>query len=69
MSPQSLCTLLAPNKKTQDERMTMERMSYILGGGFKYFLFSPLCGEMIHFDEYLSNGLVQPPTSIFLLEM
>ena len=21
-----------------------------LGGGFKYFLFSPLLGEMIHFD-------------------
>ena len=21
-----------------------------LGGGFKYFLFSPLPGEMIHFD-------------------
>ena len=24
--------------------------SYILGGGFKYFLFSPLPGEMIQFD-------------------
>ena len=23
---------------------------YILGGGFKYFLFSPLPGEMIQFD-------------------
>ena len=23
-----------------------------LGGGFKYFLFSPLSGEMIQFDEH-----------------
>ena len=23
----------------------------LLGGGFKHFLFSPLFGEMIHFDE------------------
>ena len=34
-----------------------------LGGGFKYFLFSPLLGEMIQFDSYFSTGLVQPPTS------
>ena len=33
-----------------------------LGGGFKYFLFSPLPGEMIQFDYYFSNGL-KPPTS------
>ena len=33
-----------------------------LGGGFKYFLFSPLFGEDSHFDEYFSNGL-KPPTS------
>ena len=33
-----------------------------LGGGFKYVLFSPLLGEMIQFDKYSSNGLVQPPT-------
>ena len=25
----------------------------ILGGGFKYFLFSPLPGEMIQFDEHI----------------
>ena len=25
-------------------------INYILGGGFKYFLFSPLPGEMIQFD-------------------
>ena len=34
-----------------------------LDGGFKYFLFSPLFGEVSHFDEYFSKGLVQPPTS------
>ena len=34
-----------------------------LGGGFKYFLFSPLLGEMIQFDQYFSDGLVQPRTS------
>ena len=32
-----------------------------LGGGFKYFLFSPLFGEDSHFDQYFSNGL-KPPT-------
>ena len=33
-----------------------------LGGGFKHFLFSPLLEEDSHFDEYVSTGLVQPPT-------
>ena len=33
------------------------------GGGFNHFLFSPLPAEMIRFDEYSLNGLVQPPTS------
>ena len=39
-----------------------------LGGGFKYFLFSPLLGEMIQFDWYFSNGLKPPPrnSSVFL---
>ena len=32
-----------------------------LGGGFNYFLFLPLPGEMIQFDSYFSNGL-KPPT-------
>ena len=36
---------------------------YILGGGFKYVLFSSLFGEDSHFDQYFSNGL-KPPTSI-----
>ena len=28
-----------------------------LGGGFKYFSFSPLLGEDSHFDWYFSNGV------------
>ena len=28
-----------------------------------FFIFHPYLGEMIQFDEYFSNGLVQPPTS------
>ena len=36
----------------------------LLGDGFKYFLFSSLPGEMIRFDEYFSDGLVQPPTRL-----
>ena len=37
----------------------------ILGGGLKYFIFSPLLGEDSHFDWYFSTGL-KPPTSIGL---
>ena len=32
-----------------------------LGGGFKYFLFSPPFGEYCQFDSYFSRGL-KPPT-------
>ena len=40
-----------------------------LGGGFKYFLFSTLLGEMIQFDEpYFSNRL-KPPTRNRSFEM
>ena len=35
---------------------------HCLGGGFKYFLCSPLFGEDSHFDSYFSKGL-KPPTS------
>ncbi len=31
-----------------------------LGGGFKYFMFSPLLEEMIQFDWYFSHGLKAP---------
>ncbi len=34
-----------------------------LGGGFKYFFFSPLLGEMIQFDYiFFSDGLKPPPS-------
>ena len=36
---------------------------HVLGGGFKYLLFSPLPGDDVHFGEYLSDGL-KPPTSV-----
>ena len=39
----------------------------ILGGGFKYFLFSPLFVEDSQFD-YFSKGL-KPPTSIWYMLM
>ena len=39
------------------------RFSNMLGGGFKYFVFSSLPGEMIQFDYYFSDGL-KPPTSM-----
>ena len=37
-----------------------------LGGGFKYFLFSPLFGADSQFGQYFSNGL-KPPTSVTIL--
>ena len=40
----------------------------ILGGGFQYFLFSPLLGEMIQFDSYFSKGL-KPPIRISIMGM
>ena len=35
--------------------------SFHLGGGFKYFLFLPLLGEMIQFDNF--SKWLKPPTS------
>ena len=37
--------------------------NYLLGGGFKYGLFSSLLGEMFQFDSYFSIGL-KPPTRL-----
>ena len=31
-----------------------------------FFIVTPILGEMIQFDQYVSNGLVQPPTRIDL---
>ena len=36
-----------------------------LGSDFKHFLFSPLFGEMIQFDQYFSNGLKPPICWVF----
>ena len=36
----------------------------LVGGGFKYFVFSRIWGRWTHFDTYFSKGLVQPPTSL-----
>ena len=35
----------------------------LLGGGFKYVLFSPVFGEDFQFDSYFSDGL-KPPTRL-----
>ena len=43
------------------EKMRIESQQQNLGGGFQYFLFSPLFGEDSHFDVYFSKGL-KPPT-------
>ena len=37
----------------------------LLGGGFRYLLFSPLFGEDSHFDYFFSKGL-KPPISLLL---
>ena len=42
------------------------RSPNLLGGCFKYFLFSPLFGEDSHFDSYFSDGL-KPPTRFHLM--
>ena len=48
----------------QDRHLLINHSGHeTLGGGFKYFLFSPLLGQDSHFDSYFSMGLVQPPTS------
>ena len=39
-----------------------------LGGGFKYFLFSPLLGEDFQFDEDFSDGLKPPTSNVYQLQ-
>ena len=48
------------NRNPTNHRLTC------LGGGFEDFLFSPLLGELIQFDEYFSDGL-KPPTRCVVL--
>ena len=47
-------------------RYSEKRVEQMLGGGFKYVLFSPLPGEMIQFDNFFSDGL-KPPTRMSLI--
>ena len=35
-----------------------------LGGGFMFFYFHLLPGEMIQFDQYVSNGLKSPASDL-----
>ena len=41
----------------------------LLGGGFKYFLLSPLFGEDFHLELYFSKGLKPPKYIVRLLQM
>ena len=42
--------LTKPNRKGSSSNQYFFRAYVKLGGGFKYFLFSPVPREMIHFD-------------------
>ena len=42
-----------PETKGEKQHKTLLKINGWLGGGFKYFLFSPLLGEMIQFDEHI----------------
>ena len=61
--PRSFVGLLTTKGKLLQCPLKWVFMMYTLslGGGFKYFLFIPLLGEMIQFDQYFSDGL-KPPT-------
>ena len=56
---------LAPQEISITKHHDHDPLIRSLGGGFTFFLFSPLLGEMIQFDSYFSNGL-KPPTGISL---
>ena len=44
-------------------------IDYILGGGFKYFLFSPLLGEDFQFDYIIFFGRVETTNYLYMLNM
>ena len=54
------------------EKMLQERMIWslgiFLGGGFKYFLFSPLPGEMIPNLTNIFSKELKPPPSFVLMD-
>ena len=45
--------LIGGHKQPVNSCKTNDITKRELGGGFKYFLFSPLLGEMIQFDEHI----------------
>ena len=46
----------------------MKEEWWLLGGGFKYFFFSPLVGEDFPFDEHIFQmGWLKPPTRLIIL--
>ena len=49
-APWKFDSKFAPENKSGPKRKVIIQAT--LGGGFKYFLFSPLPGEMIQFDEH-----------------
>ena len=55
-------------KVTSSESNLVASHCINLGGGFKYFSFSPLLMEDSQFDEYFSDGL-KPPTSKWLFQL
>ena len=46
---------------------SQEGMILDQGGGFKCFLFSPLCGEMIQFDDHIFNWVVQKTNQLGMI--
>ncbi len=40
-------------RRDQPQLVSSQQHDDTLGGGFKYFLFSPLFGEMIQFDDHI----------------
>ncbi len=54
--------VVGPSKFRWNKDGNPDFSTIYLGGGFKYFLFSTLFGEDLHFDSYFSEGL-KPPTS------
>ena len=63
--PPSFLTALMDMDSRTDLALLYRRLFFhnLLGGGFKYFLFSPLFGEDFQMDEYFWDGL-KPPTSL-----
>ena len=53
---------IGSSEKRKSRETTFPCSRDFLGGGFEYFLFSPLLGGLIQLDQYFSIGL-KPPTS------